>query len=312
MADGRKNANEIAKEIGVSRETVKKNYQKLEKAAIIKGATIHINYKLFGYRAVAHILITTDYKQADQLIEYLKGLPEVYAFYERGIKGKIDVIVILKTLVQLNEIKDDMKRKFSVLEMKTVIWTDVKEMNQNLSIINENPKNQKELENSQIITEKKNILTIGKIDEIDQKISDKLATDGRISMQLLSKELGISTAVAKRKYKRLKDIGALKVTIQIDASRIGYQALCVFFIVTSGEKEPLAIEKISEIPDIISIMKTTGDYDLQVYALVQTLNQLIFIQEEIGKIQGITQIDAEILRLVFDKWPSPKQYISTF
>ncbi len=239
-------------------------------------------------------------------------MPEVYAFYERGIRGKIDVIVILKTLGHLNEIKDDIKRKLSVLEMKTVIWTDVKEMNQNLAIINEKRKNLKKPETNQILTEKKLKLTSGKIDEIDQKISDKLAKDGRISMQLLSKELGISTAVAKRKYERLKDVGALKVTIQIDPSRIGYQALCVFFIVTSGEKVPLIIEKISGIPDIISIMKTTGDYDLQVYAMVQNLNQLLFIQEEIGKIQGITQIDSEILRLVMDKWPSPKQYISTF
>ena len=304
--------NEISKKIGVSRETVKRNYQKLEEAAIIKGATIHINYKLFGYQAVAHILITADPKQADQLIEYLKGMPEVYAFYERGIRGKIDVIAILKTLGHLNEIKDDIKRRFSVLEMKTVIWTDVKEMNQNLAIINENRKNLKEPETNQIETGKKIKLASGKIDEIDQKISDKLAKDGRISMQLLSKELGISTTAAKRKYERLKGIGALKVTIQINASKIGYQALCVFFIVTSGEKVPLTIEKISRIPDIISIMKTTGDYDLQVYAMVQNLNQLLFIQEEIGKIQGITQIDAEILRLIMDKWPSPKQYISTF
>jgi len=284
----------------------------LEKAAIIKGATIHINYKLFGYKAVAHILITADPKQSNQIIEYLKGMPEVYAFYERGIRGKIDVIVILKTLGHLNEIKDDVKRKFSVLEMKTVIWTDVKEMNQNLAIINEKRKNLKKPDTNQILTEKKLKLTSGKIDEIDQKISDKLAKDGRISMRLLSEELGISTAAAKRKYERLKDIGALKVTIQIDPSRIGYQALCVFFIVTSGEKFPIIIEKISGIPDIISIMKTTGDYDLQVYAMVQNLNQLLLIQEEIGKIQGITQIDAEILRLVMDKWPSPKQYISTF
>jgi hypothetical protein len=59
-------------------------------------------------------------------------------------------------------------------------------------------------------------------------------------------------------------------------------------------------------------MKTTGDYDLQVYAMVQNLDQLLFIQEEIGKIQGIAQMDSEILRLIINTWPSPKQHISTF
>jgi len=61
-------------------------------------------------------------------------------------------------------------------------------------------------------------------------------------------------------------------------------------------------------------MKTTGDYDLQIYSMVQNLDQLLFIQEEIEKIQGISKIDTEILRLTepINKWPSPKQYISTF
>ena len=296
----------MAKKLGTSNEIIKRNYQKLEKAAIIRGATIHINYRLFGYKAVAHILITMNPGQVVELIEFLKALPEIYAFYERGIKGKIDVIVILKTLENLNEIKDSIKSRFSISEMKTVIWTDVKEMNQNLVIIDEKRRKLQEGEN------KTSKLTSAKIDEIDQKIADKLAENGRISMKLLAKELGISTVAAKRKYERLKNIGALKVTIQIDPTKIGYQALCVYFIVTSSEKSPQIIEQIGKIPDIISIMKTAGDYDLQVYAMVQNLDQLLFIQEEIGKIQGITQIDSEILRLVMDKWPSPKQHISTF
>jgi Lrp/AsnC family transcriptional regulator, regulator for asnA, asnC and gidA len=312
IADGRKNAKEIAEKIGVRKETVKSNYQKLEKVGIIQGATIHINYGIFGYKAVAHMLITVKPEQEDQLIEYLKGKPEVYSSYGRGIKGKIDVVAILRTLGHLNEIKDAIKSKFSVLEMKTVIWTDVKEMNQNLAIIDENRKTANEIPNNRTKNEKKPKLANIRVDEVDQKIADKLAQDGRIPILRLAKEVGISAMTAKRKYERLKERGALKVTIQIDATKIGYQALCVFFIVTSGEEVPIIIEKISTIPDVISIMKTTGDYDLQVYAMVQNLDQLLFIQEEIERIHGIAQMDAEILRLKMSKWPSPKQCISTF
>ena len=44
----------------------------MERLGIITGATTHINYKLFGNKAVAHILIIVDQQQADQLTEYLK------------------------------------------------------------------------------------------------------------------------------------------------------------------------------------------------------------------------------------------------
>ena len=134
IADGRQNISDIAKKIGTTKKTVKNNYEKLEKTGIITGATTHINYKLFGYKAVAHILITVDPSQADQLEEYLQKMPWVYSFYGRGIKGNIDIIAILTTLDQLNEIKDLIKRNFTVLEIKTGIWTDVKEMNQNIAI----------------------------------------------------------------------------------------------------------------------------------------------------------------------------------
>ena len=84
----------------------------MEENGIITGATIHINYKSFGYKAVAHILINVDSQQEDQLIEYLQKMPEVYSFYNRGVKGNLDVIIILKTLEQLNDIKDELKDVF--------------------------------------------------------------------------------------------------------------------------------------------------------------------------------------------------------
>ncbi len=313
IADGRKSESEIAKKLALTKNIVKENYQKLEDAGIITGATTHINYRSFGYKAVAHILVNIDSEQTDQLIQYLQKMPEVYAFYSRGIKGNIDVVVILKTLEQLSETKDKIKRHFSVLEMKTAIWTDVKEMNQNLAIIPSNFKtNEQESFTQEIgMLNKKGSVTI---DETDQKIADKLAENGRIPTDKLAKEIGISTETAKRRYEKLKKNGVLKVTIQINPNKIGYQAIVVFFTVTSSEKPLFIIEKISNIPNIISIMKTSGDYDLQIWAMVQDITQLLYIQEEIGKIPGIRKIDTETLRLDerWKSWPSPRQYISTF
>jgi DNA-binding Lrp family transcriptional regulator len=283
----------------------------MEEMGIITGATIHINYRSFGYKAVAHILINVESQQADQLIGYLQKMPEVYGFYSRGIKGNIDVITILKTLEQLNDIKDSIKRHFSVLEMRTAIWTDVKEMNENLTIIPDNRRNVEETINYQTQAQKKINPQTTVIDQIDQKIADKLSENGRVPMETLGREIGISSDTAKRKYEKLKKNGVLKVTIQINPLKIGYQALCLFFTVTSHEKSFLVIEKISRIPNIISIMKTTGDYDLQIWAMVQDIDQLLSIQEELGKIQGILRMDMEVVR-VLDKWPTPRQCISTF
>ncbi len=312
IVDGRKTEMEIGKKLGLTKEVVRKNYLQLEAIGVITGATIHINYKSFGYKAVAHILINIDAQQADKLVEYLQKMPEVYSVFNKEVKGTVDLVVILRTLEQLNVVKDSIKKNFPVLEMKTAIWTDVKEMNQNLAIVRQDLKNVA-IENHEIKRNENDPQT-AIVDEIDQRIADKLAENGRISMNILAKEIGISNDNAKRRYEKLKKKGVLKVTIQVNLSRIGYQAMCIFFTTTSNENSNLIVEKVSRIPNIISIMKTSGDYDLQIYAMVQDIGQLLYIQEQIGKIPGIIKIEQEISRIndELKKWPSPRQYISTF
>jgi DNA-binding Lrp family transcriptional regulator len=312
IADGRNSPDKIAKKLGLSKESVKKDITKMEKKGIITGATTHINYRLFGYKAVAHIQINVDSHQADQLLEYLQKMPEVYSAYSEWIKGNVEVVATLKTLEQLSEIKDSVKRNFSVLEMKTAIWTDVKEMNDNLAIIPEIRMKGFAGTNKKESLQNKSGSRDIVIDQIDQKIADKLAENGRISMGTLGKEVGISSETAKRRYEKLKENGVLKVTVQINPYKIGYRALCIFFTVTDEKSESI-IEKIGDIPDIISVMKTTGDYDLQIYAMVQDIEKLLAIQKEIGKVPGIIRSDVKISGLGgFKKWPSPRQYISTF
>lgn len=312
LADGRQTDNEIAKKIGETKESVKKNFGTMEEMGIITGATTHINYKSFGNKAIGHILLTVDPQQEDQLVSYLQKMPGLYSFYNRGVKGNFGVVTILKTLEQLNVIKNEFKRCFSILEMRTAIWTDVKEMNYNLTITSDMTEKEKEITNYRVKAQKSTHQPMN-LDQTDLEIADRLSENGRVSMQTLGKEIGISSDTAKRRYEKLKKNGVLKVTIQVNPSKIGYQALCIFFTVTSHENTFAIIEKIAVIPNVISIMKTTGDYDLQIYAMVKDIGQFLSVQEQLGKVQGITKMDAEISSLDrWEKWPSPRQHISTF
>ncbi len=313
LIDGRKSTGEIAKEIGETKKTVNRHYQEMKLQGIIQGATLHVNYKKFGYKAVAHILITVDPKQADGLIEYAGKKPETYAVYGFGSKGNVRIVSILKTLQQLDEIKDAIKQQFSISSLRTTIWTDVKEMHGNLAL---EPQKKTTIEKANASTKGQKTSNIQEkkivIDEIDEKIVEKLSENGRSPFGKIGQEIGISADTAKRRYQKLKNNGFIKVTIQIDPAKIGYQAMVLLFvIVTLQENSFSIIEKIRRVPDVISIMKTSGDYDLQVYVLVRDLNQLLTVQDDIGNIQGINRMDIEINRIP-NKWPTPRQYMSTF
>jgi len=196
--------------------------------------------------------------------------------------------------------------------LKTSIWTDVKEMHNNLAIIPQGckaiitPKLPNKSFNERAVWEKS-----AKISEADLKISEKLAADGRASFGLIAQELDFSVDRVKRRYEKLKGEGSIKVTIQIDPTKIGYNAMTVIYVTITSQETSGIIEKIGRIPDIISIMKTSGDYDLQVYAMLKDLEGLFRIRDDIGRISGVAKMNIEIFRMP-KKWPTPRQYISTF
>ena len=311
LLDGRSTSPEIAKQLGLTKEVVQKNYAEMERKGVINGATIHINYRGFGYKAVAHILIRVDPAQEVRLVVYFKKMPEVYSFYKSGPRGNMDAILILKTLQQLGILKDAIKSEFSVLEMKTGIWTDVKEMHGNLAIVPDESANNQNLEYQIKAKRANDYPRKNAVDQIDQKIADILSEDGRASIETIAKRTGIAKNIVNRRYRKLKKNGLLKVTIQIDPVKIGYRALGIFFAVVSHEDSSAIIDKISAIPDVISIMKISGDYDLQIYAMIKNIDHLLSIQEKLEKIPGMSKMDMELYGML-RKWPTPRQYISTF
>jgi uncharacterized linocin/CFP29 family protein len=70
------------------------------------------------------------------------------------------------------------------------------------------------------------------------------------------------------------------------------------------------VEALAKIPDVIIITKTSGDFDLQLTAVVRDINQSFALQDEIARICGITKMEVSA-RKVPDRWPTPQQYIST-
>ena len=88
--------------------------------------------------------------------------------------------------------------------------------------------------------------------------------------------------------------------------------MAVFYIsIAPQEDSAIIIDDINSIPDVISIMKTSGDYDLQIFAMIRNIGKLLEIQDRIAEIHGVSNMDVEISRCL-DKWPTPRQHMSTF
>jgi len=312
LRDGRAGYDKIAKECGVSTNKVWKRCRAMEKKGVINGATVQINFSHFGYDALATLLISVEAQQLEQAMEFIEKITEVRAYRQYNSVYNVRAVAILKDLNELDHVKQVIKRKLPTMGLKTYIWTGVRNIPENLDLTG-TLKGTSEInqQNSDRALPKLSETII--IDELDKQIVARLTLDGRASFTKIAKKIGLSTDTVVKRYHKLREKGSIKVSIQINPNKIGYTSILDFniaFTAPGGLSDTL-VESLARIPDVIIITKTSGDYDLQLSAMIRDVSQSFTLQDQVARICGITKIEASA-RKIPQRWPTPQQYISTF
>jgi len=122
--DARANFADIARDCGVSTDTISKRFRRMKRAGIIRGTTILLNPKSFGYDCVASIGIDVSYPHLREVVQLIERLPEIV--FRTTSMGKHDIfcIAVLRNVGRLSQVKDLIKGHPIVREVTTSIWVD--------------------------------------------------------------------------------------------------------------------------------------------------------------------------------------------
>jgi DNA-binding Lrp family transcriptional regulator len=310
LQDGRDSFAGIAQKCGVTKNKVWKRYKAMERKGIISGATLQVNFANLGYDAVATLLVSVEAHEIDRVIERIGKIREVRAYRHYNSAYNVRGVTILKDISELDHVKETLRRSLPIMGLKTYVWTGVRNIPQNLKLAPNEKITLRKHEPALETTLKQTIEN--EVDELDWEIINRLASEGRVPFSEIACEIGTSTDTVVKRYHRLKEKGVIKVSIQVNLNLLGYHALLDFNIasvsslILSG-----IIESLANIPDIVVVTKTSGDYDLQVTAVARDIKEMFTLQEEIAKILGITKIETSA-RKIPDAWPTPLQHISTY
>ena len=122
--DARVNFSSIARECGVSTDTISKRFRKMKKAGVIRGTTILLNPKSFGYECVGSFGVDINYPHLREVVESIRKIPEIIFCTTSMGKHDIFCIAVLKNVGLLGKVKDIIKGYPSVKEVTTNIWID--------------------------------------------------------------------------------------------------------------------------------------------------------------------------------------------
>ncbi len=314
LKDGRKSFTDIAKQCNKSKDVICNHYKELKNAGIIVGSTIQFNYSKFGYSAVAVIMLSLDSQYIPETLEHLKTIPNIFSFCNYNSPPySIIVISTLKDLRDLDYAKEIMSKQNQTNEIKTSLWTDVRNIPENVleGDFEKETKNADEKgSHAQIDIDFHDILV--KIDEIDLQIVERLSQNGRMPFSKIAQEIGVSTDNISRRYEKLVKNNFIKVSIQFNPVKLDYQCILAINVAVADQRETNKIvDKLSKIKGVSYIVKLSGNYDLSLVALVKSSEEIIEINEKITEIPNIKKIEASLRKIPLF-WPGPRQYISTF
>jgi len=132
--EARMSFRKIAKELGVSPDTVMHRYAALQKEGVIRGSTIVINPKKIGYHATVVFLIATSPGQilaiqappADSslILEKLIHMPNIIVATKSVGDHDLLAIGVVKSFEHLVKVKNDIARTSGVRDIQISFWVE--------------------------------------------------------------------------------------------------------------------------------------------------------------------------------------------
>lgn len=135
------------------------------------------------------------------------------------------------------------------------------------------------------------------IDGIDKILLNELMKDARVSINLLSKQVGISGAAVHQRLKKLEKSGLIQGSqIMINTKKLGYTTLAfVGIYLDKAMNNPSAVAQLQKINEVLECHYTTGDWSVLVKILCKDNEHLMtLLNNQIQKIAGISRTETFI------------------
>lgn len=141
------------------------------------------------------------------------------------------------------------------------------------------------------------------LDQTDRAIIEELSKNGRESYKNIARKLNISDGTVRLRTEKLIQNGYLKISALINPLYFENSIIAHVGINLKDRAHRKIMEKISQMPSVISVQNITGRYDILVEIHVDSRKDLRkFLVEDLSEIDGITATESFITLEAIDKW----------
>jgi DNA-binding Lrp family transcriptional regulator len=269
--DGRASNKVLAKRLGIHPSTVSRKIKSLinEGTITVRGLP---NLEKLGYEVQALLAIDADMSKLDGICDLLYKNYHVNMLLT--IFGRFNILVTVhyfnwKEL--LNFVSSELSTMDGVNKVETHFIQQIKK--RYYGIFNESTE-------------------VSEIDDIDQKIIEKLAENGRYTARYLASDIGISFPTCVRRMKNLLKNNLVTVRALVNPTRVGYVANAFILLQVAPNHLEEACSLLAAQDDVLSVYTLfSGNYNIAFAIHKKTPEELFAAaRSAINDISGITRI----------------------
>ena len=127
------------------------------------------------------------------------------------------------------------------------------------------------------------------LDPTDIAIIEALQAEGRMAVSELGRRIGLSQPATSERVKRLEERGIIAgYGARIDAASLGLGMMAIIRLRTTHEHIRACIKQFSEMPQVIEVLRLTGEDCFLLKVLVPSPGELETIVDTIARYGAVT------------------------
>ncbi|MGM3189678.1 transcriptional regulator AsnC [Dickeya dadantii subsp. dieffenbachiae] len=130
------------------------------------------------------------------------------------------------------------------------------------------------------------------MDELDRGILNALMENARTPYAELAKQFSVSPGTIHVRVEKMKQASIIVGTrLDVNPKQLGYDVCCFIGIILKSAKDyPSAVEKLSNLEEVVEAYYTTGHYSIFIKVMCRSIDALQHVL--INKIQTIDEIQS--------------------
>lgn len=114
----------------------------------------------------------------------------------------------------------------------------------------------------------------GNLDELEEEIISALQEDARKSFKSIAADLGVSEGTISNRVNRLIQKGILKLEARVNPFKLTHKVAALLGVNLKRRSHEETIREIEKMPYVNAVWVTTGQYDIFVEVLADSINDL--------------------------------------